>query len=165
MTKMKLKRIIVVLVVTGVAGWLIGGFAVSYQRACSAYRKSRGPVSPSSDNRTFATRGVQYGFSETQVDDKMHDAVDRSGRLKEHPDSPGFIKSYHFVYEPVYTCPCLGKRTILIEEWFWVVFDGKGGAIRLSRSLFIFGRQGIGTVDWDLKTMEPVKGTGKGDRH
>jgi hypothetical protein len=132
---------IVVVAVFCLFFWLLIGFRIAYARAYKSFVASRPGVRSSIDSYEFASRGIELGQTEAEVDQRMRGAKIRSGRRVGPGIEPDeFFCMYVFEYGPTYKFPLLKRPLKCIDEQYLVFFDKAGGAVGMERSLYMRGR-------------------------
>ncbi len=71
--------VVIAALMAGYVAVCFAGYLVTRQAAIANYRRSRGPNPPPMDSYEFATRGIKYGFTEEQVDERMKGATEKTG--------------------------------------------------------------------------------------
>lgn len=136
-----------------IATYWVVQFERAFDAAWSTYVESRGGMADPFST-TFAVRGVEYGDSEVEVDQKMHGAVmvKRLEPARSDPPLTRLVKHYWFSYRPGLWVPFADPDYEFVFEWFQVYFDEEGRAFQLRRHLFV--RKDVeqtGSVMYDLQ--------------
>ena len=148
-----------------VGAWLACGgvgYLLALRTAEEAYRGSR-PDSWAPGSFEFAVRGISCDMTEEEVEHVLSPARTTCPMVMEERIGDkmvkwdGFVRLYICEYGKPWHNPVLGRKRVLVKEWFWVYFDPTGKAKKVLRELHSGPDSEDMVIDLENRT---VSGTG-----